>query len=113
MMASASSTPGSVSTTRRVNRSPLLGSPAGFDGSDLEARAEDPANEVRIGAEVVEARDVARLERRPLVGIQGVTGEILFGHALSRRVLLRQRGQELVEPVGRLRGHRTTLAPRK
>ena len=49
-----------------------------------------------------------RLERRPLVRAQLVTGELLVGHALPGRVLARQGSQELVQTVGRLDVHRCT-----
>src|SRR2546425_1253484 len=65
------------------------------DGSDTE----HPTDQIRIGAQVVEARDVARLERRSLLVAQVVTHELVVGELVLHRVLTGQRGQDLVEGV--------------
>src|SRR5207244_13375392 len=68
--------------------------------SDREAGPEHPTDQVRIGAEMVEVRDVSRFERRPLGRAEVVTDEVVVGEPLRRRVPAGERGQGLVEGVG-------------
>src|SRR3989338_8587920 len=77
------------------------GAPRSRDPSDGEAGPEHPADQVGVGAELVEAHDVARLERPALVLAELVAGEVVVGEALPGLVPARDRGQD---PVERVRG---------
>src|SRR2546425_11149744 len=67
--------------------------------SDREAGPEHPADQIRVGAEMVEARDVARLERGALLVVQVVAGEIVVAQRILHDVLAGDRGQDLVEGI--------------
>src|SRR5919204_507364 len=56
---------------------------------DCEARPEDATDQIRIGAEVVEARDVAGLEGRALGVGEVVAGEVVVGERFFDDVLPR------------------------
>src|SRR2546429_4409276 len=69
--------------------------------SDREAGPEHPADQIRFGAEMVEARDVARFERGALLVVQVVAGEIVVAQRILHDVLAGDRGQDLVEGIRR------------
>src|SRR5213593_4185973 len=69
--------------------------------SDREAGPEHPADQIRVGAEMVEARDVARFERGALLVAQVVAGEIVVAQRILHDVLAGDRGQDLVEGIRR------------
>src|SRR5688572_25455863 len=54
----------------------------------------------RVGAQVIEAPDVARFERRLLLRAERVPGQLVVGERFLQHVLPGQRGQDLVEGVG-------------
>src|SRR3989442_3609332 len=65
--------------------------------SDREAGPEHPADQIRVGAEMVEARDVARFERGALLVVQVVAGEIVVAQGILHDVLAGDPGQDLVD----------------
>src|ERR1051325_1823274 len=77
---------------------------------DGEAGTEDAPDEVRVRAELVEARDVAGGERGALVRGHDVAREIVVGEPVLHRVLARDGGEDLVERVGRVHGCTHTVA---